>query len=127
MEINGIGIDIVDIDKFKRIACGKRGKEFVSSNFTAGEIAHAASYGIKPFCPLRLASLFAAKEAAFKALSTGWTAGKDIEVIHEKSGAPKLTLKVNIKKIAKKMKMGKALVSLSFTDCHAVAVVILTS
>ena len=127
MGIKGIGIDIVDVDEFKRTACGKRGKDFVSRNFTKNEIAYAASVGVKPFCPLRLAANFAAKEAAFKAFGTGWIDGKDVEVVHAKSGAPRLSLKGEIGKIKKKRKVGEALVSLSYTGSHAVAVVILTS
>jgi len=127
MEIKGIGIDLVDIDEFKQTACGKRGKGFVSRSFTKKEIAYAASIGIKPFCPLRLAANFAAKEAAFKAFGTGWIDGKDVELVHGKSGAPKLSLKGEIGKIKKKRKVGEALVSLAYTGCHAVAVVILTS
>jgi len=127
MGIEGIGIDIVDIDEFKQTACGKRGKDFVSRNFTEKEIAYAASIGIKPFCPLRLSANFAAKEAAYKAFGIGWINGKDVEVTHDAKGAPKLSLKGEIGKINKKRKVGEALVSLSYTDSHAVAVVILTS
>lgn len=123
--IKGIGIDLVDVDEFKRTACGKRGKDFVSKNFTDKEVAYAASVGVKPFCPLRMAAKFAAKEAVFKAFGTGWLNGKDVEVIHDAKGAPKLSLKGEIGKIKKKRRVREALVSLSYTDSNAVAVVIL--
>ena len=123
--IKGIGIDLVDIEEFKRTINGKRGKDFVSNNFTEKEVAYAASIGVKPFCPLRMAAGFAAKEAVFKALGIGWIKGKDVEVIHDAEGAPKLLLKGEAGKLKKKRKAKEALISISYTDTHAVAVVIL--
>jgi holo-[acyl-carrier protein] synthase len=123
MSIRGLGIDIVDIKKMKKIISGKRGARFIEKTFTKNEIACAKCENIYKF-----ATSFAAKEATYKAFGTGWIEGKDVEVIRTKEeGAPSIKLHGEIKKIAKKRKIKKILVSLSYTDCCAVAVAILTS
>ncbi len=122
--VKGLGIDIVDINKFKSIIGGNRGKNFIDSTFTKAEFAHAVSI-IKPFCPLSLAANFAAKEATYKAFGTGWIEGKGVEVIHQKSGAPRIVLHGKIQEIAKKRKVKEVMVSLSYTDLNAAAVVLL--
>jgi holo-[acyl-carrier protein] synthase len=122
--VKGLGIDIVDIKEFKGIVGGKTSKSFIDGTFTKAEFAYAVSI-IKPFCPLNLAAVFAAKEATYKAFGTGWLGGKDVEVTHKKSGAPQIALRGEIQKIAKKRKIDEVLVSLSYTDNNAVAVALL--
>jgi holo-[acyl-carrier protein] synthase len=122
--LKGLGIDIVDIDKFKRTIGGKTGKSFIDINFTKAEFAYAVSI-VKPFCPLSLAATFAAKEATYKAFGTGWIEGRGVEVLHKKSSAPQIALHGEIQEIAKKRKIEEVLVSLSYTDLNAVAVVLL--
>jgi len=119
-EILGLGIDLVEVPKMAGIISGKAGKSFISKTFTEGEIAYAKGSAGK------LAATFAAKEAAYKAFGTGWLEGKDIEVLHSSEGVPSIMLHGEIQKIAKKRRIGRLFVSLSYTDCCAAAVVALT-
>ena len=91
--IVGLGTDIVNIGRMERTA-ERYGDKFVNKLFTADEkvdIANAdgTSYGR----PAKMARMFAAKEAAAKALGTGFRNGImwcDIEVKHDKLGRPLL-------------------------------------
>ncbi len=73
-----------------------------------------------------LVSLFAAKEAASKALGTGigkisW---QDIEVLHRPSGEPKLKLHGKAKKIAARKQLAKWAISITHEGDYAVAAVV---
>lgn len=116
-EVKGIGIDITDIAKFREIVSAKAGKHFIAKTFTKNEIEHARKNIGK------LAATFAAKEAAYKAFGTGWLEGKDVEVLHSSEGVPSIMLRGEIQKIAKRRRIGRLFVSLSYTDCCAAAVV----
>ncbi len=124
MNIIGLGTDIVDIKKMKKIISGKRGKRFIENTFTKNEMECARCESNVP----KLATAFAAKEAVYKAFETGWIEGKDVELLREKeTGAPRIKLRGEIAGIAKKRKVKRILVSLSFTETSAVAVVMLLS
>ena len=121
MDILGLGIDIVDIKRMKKTLSGKAGARFIENTFTKNEIACASCENISKF-----ATSFAAKEAVYKAFGTGWIEGKDVEVLRSKEeGTPSIRLHGEIEKIAKKRKIKKVLVSLSFTEENAIAVAIL--
>jgi holo-[acyl-carrier protein] synthase len=123
MNIVGLGVDIVDIAKLERIISGKAGQRFVENTFTENEICCAKGKNIAKF-----ATAFAAKEAAYKAFGTGWIDGKDVEVLRSREeGAPSIRLHGEIAKIAKKREIRKVMVSLSYTEANAVAVVLLIS
>lgn len=124
MNVVGLGIDVVNVKKLKKIIKGKNGKRFVENTFTESEIK-CAKNGSNV---MKLATAFAAKEAVYKAFETGWIEGKDVELLREKeTGAPRIKLYGKIAKMARKEKIKKVLVSLSFTECCAVAVVLLIS
>ncbi|MCX6773776.1 MAG: holo-ACP synthase [Candidatus Micrarchaeota archaeon] len=124
MDVKGIGIDIVDIKKLEKILKGKAGKAFIKNTFTNHEIA-CAKGGINIY---KLATSFAAKEAVYKAFGTGWIEGKDVEVLRTKEeGTPSIRLHGEIEKMAKKRKIRKVLVSLSFTESNAIAMAVLVS
>lgn len=123
MDILGLGIDIVDIKKMKETISGKAGARFIENTFTENEIECAKCANIAKF-----ATSFAAKEAVYKAFGTGWIEGKDVEVIRTKEeGAPSIKLHGEIAKIAKKRKVKKVLISMSFTEYCAVAAAVLVS
>lgn len=122
MDVEGIGIDIVDIKELEKIVKGKSGKAFVRKTFTEHEI-RCAKGGTNVY---KLATSFAAKEAAFKAFGTGWIDGKLVEVTHGRNGAPSLRLHGKMGKLAKKMKIRKPFVSLSYTERCAIAAVVLS-
>lgn len=91
MAIFGIGTDRVVI---ARIATSleRFGDRFVDRVYTEAEVEQARAKGN---VARRLAMLFAAKEAASKALGTGFRHGiclRDIETIHQPSGKPEITL-----------------------------------
>ena len=89
--IVGIGTDIVEIEKL-RLAMVRRGERLRNRAFTEIEIAYCEERASRY---QHYAVRFAAKEAVFKALGTGWAAGvtwKDIEVQRLPSGKPELHL-----------------------------------
>jgi holo-[acyl-carrier protein] synthase len=119
-DVSGLGVDIVDVRVMSGIVHGKSGKSFMKKTFTAKEIAYAKGNA------QRLAAIFAAKEAAFKAFGTGWVDGKSVEVEHLGNGAPMLRLRGKMKEMEKKMKISRMLVSLSHTERSAIAAVVLS-
>lgn len=119
-EITGLGVDLVDVRRMRGLISGKRGDSFISKTFTRKEIAYSKVNAEK------LAAIFAAKEAAFKAFGTGWVDGKGVEVVHAKSGKPSLRLHGKMEKLAKKRKVGRMLVSISRTECCAIAAVVIS-
>ena len=86
--IIGVGVDLCAIARMEKAI---KKEHFTSRVFTAGERAYMDARGA-----LRAhsaAAMFAAKEAAAKALKTGFSGGvmpAQIEVAHEESGAPSL-------------------------------------
>lgn len=93
--IIGIGHDIVDV---RRIECvlSKHESRFLKRVFTPGEQSYAIAYSAhrQRYVGI-LAKRFAAKEAASKALGTGFRNGisfQDIEVISRENGQPCLHL-----------------------------------
>jgi holo-[acyl-carrier protein] synthase len=123
MNVLGLGTDLVDMKKLKKKLSGKYGKRFIENTFTENEICCARGKNFAKF-----ATAFAAKEAVYKAFRTGWIEGKDVEVLRDPgTGEPSILLHGEIHKIAKKRKVKKVHVSLSFTEAHAVAVALLTS
>ena len=74
------------------------------------------------------AARFAAKEAALKALGTGWSGGvgwRDVEVINDSSGRPELILSGTARELFRLSGATRTHLSLSHTAEHAVAQVIL--
>jgi holo-[acyl-carrier protein] synthase len=89
--IVGLGIDIAEIDRIEA-AIRRHGERFLERLFTPGEIAYCDSHRKRSE---RYAGRFAAKEAAMKALGTGWSKGVrwvDIEVVRQPGGKPALRL-----------------------------------
>ncbi len=89
--IVGLGLDISEIDRIEA-AIKRHGAPFLERLFTPAEVAYCESHKGKYE---RYAARFAAKEAAMKALGTGWSQGvrwRDIEVTREPSGKPTLRL-----------------------------------
>jgi holo-[acyl-carrier protein] synthase len=75
----------------------------------------------------RYAGRFAAKEAAMKALGTGWRQGVrwvDLEVVREPSGRPTLAIQGEAAKIAKLLGVKSVALSITHTESQAMAQVI---
>ena len=77
--------------------------------------------------PQHYAARFAAKEAGFKALGTGWSGGLSwhhLEVLNAENGAPRLVLHGRGRELFEALGATHAHLSLSHTSEHAVAQVI---
>ena len=120
----GIGIDIEEVSRV-RDAIERHGRRFLERVFTAGEIAYVESKANKWE---RYTARFAAKEAAMKAIGTGWDKGvtwQDVEVVNTASGCPTLVLHQRAKEIAEAKGCTRTFVTLSHTRAMAVAQVLL--
>ncbi len=124
--IVGLGVDIVDIDRIRK-ALERQGERFIRRIYTSGEQEYCRAH--RDPAPY-FAARFAAKEALFKALGTGWSQGVtwvDAEVRREASGAPKLVLRGRADEISKSLGATDAHLSLSHSETTAIAIVILES
>jgi len=124
--IVGTGVDMVETARIQH-TLERHGQRFTRRVYTAEEIAYAQK--IKNPAE-RFAARFAAKEAAFKALGTGWRDGVrwlDVEVTHLPSGKPELVLRGRAKELARALGVTRTAVSISHTDHYAVAQVIFES
>jgi holo-[acyl-carrier protein] synthase len=89
--IVGMGVDIAEIDRIEA-AIQRNGRRIIERLFTPIEIEYCERHK-NPF--ERYAGRFAVKEAAMKALGTGWRRGVrwvDIEVTNLPGGKPTLRL-----------------------------------
>jgi holo-[acyl-carrier protein] synthase len=110
--IVGLGVDIAEIGRMET-AILRHGQPFLDRLFTPSEIAYCESHKNKFE---RYAGRFAVKEAAMKALGTGWRGGvrwRDIEVANLPGGKPTLRLQGTTKEIADRL--GVRHISLSIT------------
>lgn len=122
--IVGTGIDIAEVP---RIAASieRFGGRFLHRVFTASEIRYCES---KANRAERYAARFAAKEAAMKALGTGWSRGvrwRDIEVSREPGGRPTILFHGKAAEFAARLGATHIALSLSHTTEQAIAQVIL--
>jgi holo-[acyl-carrier protein] synthase len=124
--IVGIGADIAEIDRVEA-AVTRHGRPFLERVFTPAEIAYCERHKARFE---RYAARFAAKEAAMKALGTGWRKGvrwRDIEVKNEASGKPGLTLAGQAAEHAAQLGAKRILLSITHSGNLAFAQVILES
>ena len=88
----GIGIDIIEIERVQK-SVEKYGEQFLNKIYTQTELDYSLN---KPNKYQHLAARFAAKEAVFKALTTGWNKDvgwQDIEIYNESNGMPLVKLR----------------------------------
>ena len=114
MKIKGVGVDIVDNNRIKKLI---RNKQFISRVFSVKEIKYSKSLRDKTNY---FSKRFAAKESLSKAIGTGFRKGinfKDISVVNDRYGKPHYEIKNNVKKlIYSKFKVKKIKISLSLAD-----------
>ncbi len=110
----GIGIDIIEVERVKKLA--ERNPRFLERIFTQKEIDYCSKKKNKY---QHLAARFAAKEALFKAIGKriSW---QDVELSNLRSGKPQLDIKLK-----ERFSIKKALVSISHLREYAMAAVIL--
>ena len=125
----GIGTDLVAVDRFAA-SLERWGDRLLDRVFTEGErrecLAHAPP---REHAALRLAARFAAKEAAFKALRTGWGQGvrwREVEVVGGGSEVPLIRLAGRAEEVARGQRVRRALLSLAHERGYALAFVLTT-
>lgn len=123
--IVGIGLDIVEVPRIAKAL--QASKSIASKVFSAEEITYCSRSQNKF---QHFAGRFAAKEAALKALGTGWQKGirwKDVETKSGPLGKPELALHGKAEELFKESGATHALVTITHATNYAVAVVILES
>jgi holo-[acyl-carrier protein] synthase len=121
--ITGVGIDIVEVERIaEKIEKNNGFRELV---FSANEIAYCES---KTHKYEHYAARFAAKEAFFKALGTGWlndTSFNEVEIINNEQGKPGVVLLGLTNTTVNTLGDFNIMVSLSHIKLTATAVVII--
>jgi len=124
--IVGTGIDIAEVPRIRK-SIERFGERFLHRVFTPGERRYCDS---KANRVERYAARFAAKEAAMKALGTGWNHGvrwRDCEVVRMPGARPTIQFHGKAGQFAAKLGMKNAALSLTHTKDQAMAQVILES
>lgn len=119
--VKGIGVDIIEIARVRQ-SIETLGDRFLDKVFTLREREYCSS---KQNSFQHFAARFAAKEAVSKAMSTGWAGEfrwKDVEVMNDPSGQPRITLSGPLKELLVRTRV---LVSLSHSESHVVAMVLI--
>lgn len=125
-EILGIGIDIVEVERI-RDSIEKQGTPLLERLFTPSEREYCSSM---KYPEQHYAVRFAAKEALFKALGTGWSGGigwNEVEIVRDDRGRPSLILSGKTEEKANEMRARSFHLSLSHTDDYGVAQVVVSA
>jgi len=123
MMIVGMGIDVAEVKRIRKVV-ESQGERFVKRVYTETEAAYCEKFKNKYE---RYAGRFAAKEAAMKALGTGWSRGVrwvDVEVVRQRGGRPTLVLHGEARKIAEGLGVKNIAMSITHTAEQALAQVI---
>jgi holo-[acyl-carrier protein] synthase len=122
--IVGTGIDLAEVPRIAA-AIERFGERFLRRVFTADEIRYCES---KANRTERYAARFAAKEAALKAIGTGWKRGvawTDVEVRREPGGRPTIAFHGKAAEFAAQLGVKHVALSITHTKENAMAQVIL--
>jgi holo-[acyl-carrier protein] synthase len=120
MEIVGIGTDIVECLRIGRMI-EQHGELFLERVFTAREIRYCQQ---RKRATEHFAGRWAAKEAVFKCLGTGWSRGMawtDIEIRNEPNGRPHVLMCGAAKDLAQALGIADILLSISHCRAYATA------
>lgn len=122
--IVGLGLDVVELERIGR-SVERFGQRFLDRILSDGELAgHAA----RPLSVASLAARFAAKEAASKALGTGFAQGvtpRSFEVRTGPGGKPEIVFLGEARRLAEALGATRLHLSLTHGRDVAAAVVIL--
>ena len=124
--IVGTGIDVVEVPRVAA-ALERFGRRFIERIFTEEEIRYCDS---KANPAERYAARFAAKEAAMKAIGTGWNHGvrwRDFEIQRARGGRPRLVMSGKAAEFARQLGAVHTQISMTHTAAEAIAHVILES
>ncbi len=118
----GIGIDIIEISRVKE-SIEKYGDKFLNKIYTKQELDYCLSKSEKY---QHFAARFAAKEAVYKALTSGWEESigwHDVEILNQPNGMPIVNKKG---KLARFLAEGKNLkISMSHSRDYVACVAII--
>jgi len=127
MAVLGVGIDLVDVPRMTK-ELAREGGGFRETVFVADEIAYCEGQG-RP--AVHFAARFAAKEAFFKALGTGWRGAgptwTEVAVARNDLGRPDLVLSGEAADAAHDLGVASIHLSLTHVASLAAAVVVLES
>lgn len=118
-----MGVDIAEVQRIQG-AIERHGETFLKRVYTPAEREYCEGFRNKYE---RYAGRFAAKEAAMKALGTGWRRGVrwvDFEVVRELGGRPAIRLDGEAKKIAAGIGVKRIALSITHTEAMAMAQVV---
>lgn len=118
--IVGLGVDLVAVGRIAE-ALRRHGDRLLARCFAPGELT-------RPWDPEHVAGVFAAKEAALKALGTGWGQGvgwHDVAVAKDEAGRPSLTFSGNAQARAQALGVRQAHLTIAHERTMALAVVVL--
>ncbi|MBC8327932.1 MAG: holo-ACP synthase [Planctomycetes bacterium] len=119
-----VGIDLVDVDRL-RASIERGGQAFLDKVYTPAEQAYCGSR--KDPAP-HYAARFAAKEAAMKAIGSGFgqdgVGFRDFELLKDDAGRPRLELHGAAAERARERGVRSLRVSITHTDHGAAAVVV---
>ena len=120
----GVGCDVIEIT---RVAKAIERRAFVERVYAPEEIAYCESRGKQ--AAASFAARFAAKEAVLKAFGTGLREGRllDIEIVNDELGCPRLKLHGAFDKLAGRMGVSRAWLSISHAREYATAQCVLES
>ena len=124
--IVGTGIDIAEVPRIRQ-SIERFGQRFLQRIYAPGEMRYCDS---KANRYERYAARFAAKEAAMKALGTGWNHGVrwcDCEVVRMPGGRPTIAFHGKAAEFATRLGAKNVALSISHTTEQAIAQVILES
>ncbi|MBU0640170.1 MAG: holo-ACP synthase [Planctomycetes bacterium] len=120
MHVVAHGIDIVVCERIEQM-WQRHAERFLKRVYTAAEQEYCLAYKR----PLeRLSGRFAAKEAVFKALGTGWRGGvewTDVETLPDPLGKPLVTLHGHAARLADTLGIEQVLLSISHAADYAIA------
>jgi holo-[acyl-carrier protein] synthase len=125
--IIGTGIDAIEVARVERALTNSvTGERFRARVFTAGEATYCDSRGKARY--QSYAARFAAKEAAMKAMGTGWNRNvgwSEIEVVRERGKAPTIALHGKTAAYAQRKNIARFHLSITHTAdlaiVHAIA------
>ncbi len=118
--IHGIGTDITECVRIAQMI-EKHGELFLNRVYTHDEIAYCSA---RKAATQHYAGRWAAKEAALKAIGTGWAHGiqwTDIEVVNAVGGKPNIVIGGQARTLCNERGIGEIKISISHCRNYAVA------
>jgi holo-[acyl-carrier protein] synthase len=125
VSIVGVGLDLVEIARIRRMM-DRHGDRVVKRLLTASEESYCLGQAV---AERHVAARVAAKEAAYKALSHAGSATvawwHDLEVVRDERGRPDVAFRGRAERAANELGVSSTMLSITHSDTHAAAVVIL--